>query len=392
MDSDELSTRDNVSSECSSSTISEEQNVFEQMTEFPNHIVGEEQKYLSALSFSMSIPVDTLQKPHGSGDSCHIDKSSGSCERKDAFEHSYHKGILTSQITMPGKSKESNWPHILDVQFSDCLSDKDWPERDCFENQSVNDGEDKEGPRSHPMDFSSKVNERIMGALKEGSSYFRKRIVDSNALIEEAFGKIEHQNTSYTSNTFALRQWKVNYHNNFLSMNPMLTKNNFLHLMPGERCRTDLGNPLAYFDFSYIKDPCKVFPVKVPAGLMDFGASTTSVRSDHHAKQGSAGDNVLIEKTIVSDFQRSSDSKGHAKGDASLTNVSGGSCWESLLGRFRDTVINRVEDHRESLAAIFDMPLDFIIDTCLLQEIMLQYPHLLALWCFFCQVCALWRG
>ncbi|XP_062015511.1 uncharacterized protein LOC133732069 isoform X1 [Rosa rugosa] len=371
LDSDELSTRDNVcytadayeSSECSSSTISEEQNVFEQMTEFPNHIVGEEQKYLSALSFSMSIPVDTLQKPHGSADSCHIDKISRTCERKDAFGHSHHKGILTSQIS--------------DVQFSDCLSDKDWPERDYFENQSVIDIECKEGLKSRPTDFASKVNERIMGSLKEGSSYFRKRIMDSNALIEEAFGKVEPQKASYTSDTFALQQWKVNYHNNFLSMNPMLTKNNFLHLTsrPGERCKTDLGDSLAYFDFSHIKDPCKVFPVKVPVGLMDSGASTTSVRSDHHLKQCSAEADVLIGRTIVSDSLPSSDSKGHTKGDATLTNVSGGSCWESLLGRFSDTVINRVEDHRESLAATFDIPLDFIIDTCLLQEIMLQYKY-----------------
>nr|XP_011463187.1 PREDICTED: gamma-tubulin complex component 6 isoform X2 [Fragaria vesca subsp. vesca] len=365
LDSDELSTRDYTadeyeSSECSSSTMSEEQNVLKRTPEFPSHIIVEEQKYFSALSFSIGIPVDTVQKPHGCADSCLIDKIS-SCEREDAFGHSHHKGILMSQM--------------LDVQFSDCLSDKDWP--DYFEKQSVIDIEYKEGLKSSPTDFASKVNERITGALKEGSSYFRKRIMDNNASIEEAFGKIESQKASNTSDTFALRQWKVNYHNNFLSMNPMLTKNNFLHLTsrPEERCKTDHGDSLAYFDFSHIKDPCKVFPMKVPVGLMDYRASNTNGRSDHHVKECSSGDDVLIGRTIVSDFLPSSDLRGHSEGDATSTNVSGGSCWESLLGRFGDTVVNRLEDHRESLAASFDMPLDFIIDKCLLQEIMLQYKY-----------------
>ncbi|PQQ18448.1 hypothetical protein Pyn_00215 [Prunus yedoensis var. nudiflora] len=360
LDSGELSARDGLSdltdlyesSESSFDSTSAEQNVSEQMVELPNHIVGLEQKYLSALSFSMSMPVDNLQKPHVREESCHIvSDQSRLCERRDALAHSHHK---------------------------DCLSDKDWPEGGLFESYSAIDEEYKDGQSSHPMDSPSKVNERILEALKEGTSYFRKRVGTTSALIEEAYGKDQPQNVTYTSSDlFTLQQWKVNSHNNFLSMNPMLTKNNLLHLItkPGERYRREFGHSLPCFEFSLIKDPFKVCLEKLPAGLMDSNASVTSVRSDRFGKQDFGGDSVSIDKTKVSDSLPFSDSKDHDQENANLTNVSGGSCWESLLGRFSDTVVNRVEDRRQSLSEIFEIPLDFIIDKCLLQEIMLQYKY-----------------
>ncbi|BBH05401.1 Spc97 / Spc98 family of spindle pole body component [Prunus dulcis] len=340
LDSGELSARDGLSdltdsyesSECSFDSTSAEQNVSEQMVELPNHIVGMEQKYLSALSFSMSMPVDNLQKPHVREESCHIvSDQSRLCERRDALAHSHHKGVFTSQISVPIKPKESNLSAMSDVQFADCLSDKDWPEGGLFESYSAIDEEYKDGRRSHPMDSPSKVNERIPEALKEGTSYFRKRVGTNSALIEEAYGKDQPQNVTYTSSDlFTLQQWKV--------------------------CLE-----------------------KLPAGLMDSNASVTSVKSDRFGKQDFGGDSVSIDKTKVSDSLPFSDSKDHDQENANLTNVSGGSCWESLLGRFSDTVINRVEDHGQSLSEIFEIPLDFIIDKCLLQEIMLQYPYFCAL-------------
>ncbi|CAL2265662.1 unnamed protein product [Prunus armeniaca] len=387
LDSGELSARDGLSdltdsyesSECSFDSTSAEQNVSEQMVELPNHIVGLEQKYLSALSFSMSMPVDNLQKPHVREESCHIvSDQSRLCERRDALAHSHHKGVFTSQISVPIKPKESNLSAMSDIQFADCLSDKDWPEGGLFESYSAIDEEYKDGRRSHPMDSPSKVNERILEALKEGTSYFRKGVGTNSALIEEAYGKDQPQNVTYpSSDLFTLQQWKVNSHNNFLSMNPMLTKNNLLHLItkPGERYGREFGHSLPCFEFSLIKDPFKVDLEKLPAGLMDSNASVTSVKSDRFRKQDFGGDTVSIDKTKLSDSLPFSDSEDHDQENANLTNVSGGSCWESLLGRFSDTVVNRVEDHRQSLSEIFEIPLDFIIDKCLLQEIMLQYKY-----------------
>ncbi|XP_068338758.1 uncharacterized protein [Pyrus communis] len=382
MDFDELSARDGLSdlvdtyesSECSTSSYSEEQDVSEQNIELPNNINEWEQNYLSALSFSMSSPVDNLQNPRVCEDSCHIITDPNIfCEERDSPVHSHNEG--TSQISVPVKPKESNWSCMSSAQLVNCISAKDWPESSSFDNYSVIDKEYSDGPRSHPMGSASKVNERIIGALKEGT--FKKGI-ETHALIEEASGKNQSRNATYTSSDLlTLQRWKVNSHNNFLSMNPMLTKTNLIHLItkPGQRHRTDFGVYLPYFDFSFIKDPVKVYLEKPPAGLSDSSASASSVRRDHLGKQGYGGHNVLIDKTEVSDFLPISDTKDRNQADANLTNVSGGSCWESLLGRFSDTVVNRVEDHRQCKPENFEIPLDFIIDKCLLQEIMLQYKY-----------------
>ncbi|KAM2838490.1 hypothetical protein COP1_030203 [Malus domestica] len=276
--------------------------------------------------------------------------------------------MFTSQISVPVKPKESNWSCISGAQFVNCVSTKDWPKSNPFESYSVVDKEDRDGQRSHTMDSASKVNERIIGALKEAT--FRKRIETNNSLIEEASAKNQPLNATYTSSDLlTLQHWKVNSHNNFLSMIPILTKTNIIHMItkPGERDRTDFGGALPYFDFSFIKDPFKVCLQKPPAGLLDSSASASSVWRDHLGKQCSGGDNVLIDKTKVSDFLPYSDSKDHNQADANLTNVTGGSCWESLLGRFSDTVVSRVEDHRQGTGDSFEIPLDFIIDKCLLQ-------------------------
>ncbi|CAN6691923.1 unnamed protein product [Malus baccata var. baccata] len=384
LDFDELSARDGQSdlvdtyesSECSTSSYSEEQDVLEQNIELPNNINELEQKYVSALSFSMSSPVDNLQNPRVCEDSCHIITDPNRfCEERDSPVHSHHEGMFTSQISVPVKPKESNWSCMSSAQLVDCISAKDWPESSSFESYSVIDKEYSNGPRSHPMGSASKVNERIIGALKEGT--FKKGI-ETHALIEEASGKNQSRNATYTSSDLlTLQRWKVNSHNNFLSMNPMLIKTNLIHLItkPGQRYITDLGDYLPYFDFSFIKDPFKVYLEKPPAGLSDSSASASSVRRDHLGKQGYGGHNVLIDKAKVSVFLPISDTKDHNQADANLTNVSGGSCWESLLGRFSDTVVNRVEDHRQCKPENFEIPLDFIIHKCLLQEIMLQYKY-----------------
>lgn len=394
IDSDDSSTMDEFSYmmdkyeslDSLSSNSSEEQIESEQLIELPNHMVGLEQKYLSALSFSLSTPTDiALQKPHQCKKSCHIESGShGICERTDCLGHQVHshqREMILSDMSVMLEPGESNWSCISDIQHKDSIPDKAWPLGGPLQHSfDVVEGY-KNDSRLYPSDSGLKPSKRYMGVPREGMSYFSEMIAPCNALTGEA-GKDLLENDTYTR----LQQWKHNYGSNFLSMNPMLTTNAFLHLMskPGERCSTDYGQSLPYFDFTSVEDPCQLCVVQLPAGsehefgsgirlLVDSHASTATSKGDNHGKQGYSGDDVLTDNTKVSCVYSPLDLKDHNQ--EVITNLSGGSSWESLLDSDINTVDINFGGHRPSLSAMFEIPLDFIIDKCLLQEIMLQYKY-----------------
>uniref|UniRef100_A0A2N9EPG6 Gamma-tubulin complex component n=1 Tax=Fagus sylvatica TaxID=28930 RepID=A0A2N9EPG6_FAGSY len=361
------------SSECSSSNSSEEQIESEQLIEPPSHT-----KYLSALSFSVSNSMDiSLQKPRHYKNSCHIENNShGICEVTDSLGHDVHshnQGVLLSQLSVLLESEESNCSFTSDILHTDSLPDKVWSLGCPHKDSDLN------------------LRKTNVGVIKEGTSYFCKILATLDASIREATGKGQLENSTYTpSHLYTLRSCKSYYQSNCLSENPMLTKYAFLHSMskPGERCNADYGRSLPYFDFTSVEDPCKLCVEQVAAGsvheigselplLMDSHASSTSSKSDHHGQQGYDGDHVLIDNTEASCYIRSpSDLKDHKQ--EAIKNVSGGSSWESLLGNSSVTIDSSVGDHRQSLLAMFEIPLDFIIEKCLLQEIILQSGVLLS--------------
>jgi gamma-tubulin complex component 6 len=376
------------SSECSSTNSSEEQIEPEQLIEPPNHMAGLETKYLSALTFSMSTSMDiSSQKPRQFKKSFDIASDShGTHEITDCLCHDVHsqyKDMFLSNGSMLLESRESC---TSDIQHTDTLPDKAWPpgqpQKQLF---NVFEGYG-DNSRSHPAD-SQKLSKRNVGVIKEGTSYFSKTLATLNASLEEASGKGQQENPTYSPYSYTLQQWKPNYRSNFLSMNPMLTNYALLHSMSklGERCSTDYGCSLPYFDFTSVEDPCKL-SVELGAGSghefgselllhVDSHASSTSSKSEHHGKQGHDGDHVLFDNTEVCHVYSPSDLKGHNQ--EVTKNVSGGSNWETLLGTTSDTIDNSVGGHRQILSAMFEIPLDFIIEKCLQQEIMLQYPCLI---------------
>lgn len=62
-----------------------------------------------------------------------------------------------------------------------------------------------------------------------------------------------------------------------------------------------------------------------------------------------------------------------------LPNESGGGCWEILLNGTSNNNDIRPSQHNTSVAAVSDIPLDFVLEKCLLEEIQLQYPEVLNL-------------
>lgn len=379
------------SSESASLNSSEEQNDFE----LPKSLVGLEQKYLSALCFvSPSISINnSLQKPpqseklYSTENKLHeICKSADSSEH---FEYSHHNGAISSHIPVHFESEESNWSWMSEDQYAGNQHGSSWPLGGLLKNP-FNDINKTNLPSS---ECGIKMSNRNVGVLKEEDiSHFGKKIDTYNSLAVKANDKDQHENRTYASpNSFNSQSWNLKYHCNILSMNPMLTKSGFLHTMsnPGGRHSSDHGESFPFFDFSYVEDPLKlcVEKLNVSSGhgfgfgagaespsFTDSDASAISDMRNYHDKKDYNGDDTSIDNT-KSYICSSLDVNQCNQEDVVSANVSGGSSWETLLASSGNAVNNSVGQHTLSLGGVFEMPLEFIINKCLLPEILLQYKY-----------------
>lgn len=382
----ELGTSD--SSECSSLSGSEEQAEAEQLIEQGNGLVGYEQRCSSSLRFSMSSPTDTaLRKPTQSEISRDIETdSSKNSEENNFVGHFmgvYDKKRTSSHEFPPPDSEESKSSCMFDN--IDSVIGKCW-QLGLPKNSVYNDKWHSFYPRSDYCDSVQEASETNMGILNADLPYFTHMTSAKDVLIEKASGADQLKNRNSTSSLFALQPWKVNYHPNFLSRNPMLKKNACFHLvtMPKEKCSTAYGPSLPCFDFSTVEDPCKASVEKFAASFRhEFGSQVplhitspaTSGKSHDKGKQGCDGEAVLFDNARACVSDSSVHLKEQDKEAVVSTNGCGGTSWQSLLKSFSYTENESVGDHRESLSSTFEIPLDFVIDKCLLQEILLQYKY-----------------
>lgn len=376
------------SSECSSLSGSEEQAEAEQLIEQGNGLVGYEQRCSSSLRFSMSSPTDTaLRKPTQSEISRDIETdSSKNSEENNFVGHFmgvYDKKRTSSHEFPPPDSEESKSSCMFDN--IDSVIGKCW-QLGLPKNSVYNDKWHSFYPRSDHCDSVQEASETNMGILNADLPYFTHMTSAKDVLIEKASGADQLKNRNSTSSLFALQPWKVNYHPNFLGRNPMLKKNSCFHLvtMPKEKCSTAYGPSLPCFDFSTVEDPCKASVEKFAASFQhEFGSQVplhitspaTSGKSHDKGKQGCDGEAVLFDNSRACVSESSVHLKEQDKEAVVSTNGCGGTSWQSLLKSFSYTENESVGDHRESLSSTFEIPLDFVIDKCLLQEILLQYKY-----------------
>lgn len=370
------------SSECSSLSGSEGQTETEQLIERHNGLLGQEQKYLSSLRFYTNSPIDnTLQKPIQIERSHNVENDLPEDRgKKDALGHfvqSYHEKTSFSHMFLPLGLQESNISSMSDP--TDSFSSNCWS-LDLSDNSVFDDDGYKFSQRLDQCNSALEVSNTNMGFLSRMTS-------TKDVFIEKATGGDQLENGSNTSVLPTLPPWKVNGLGNFLSTNPMLRKNACFHLVSNSGVNSSIayGKSLTYFDFSNVEDPFKVSMEKLAAGLShEFGPEVPSYATAaakrgkcyDKSKQGYGGDDVLIDNARAPSSHSPLDLEELDRETVVSTDFCGWSSWESLLGSFRYIETAGTGDLRKSLSSMFEIPLDFIIDKCLLQEILLQYPFI----------------
>ncbi|KAK7308197.1 hypothetical protein VNO77_41797 [Canavalia gladiata] len=375
---DEFSLLDDVCglSESSSLHSSEEQLDCDELSGWSCPVVVQ-QNHLSALSFLKSTTLN-----NSIHNSCHLEKSGSdshvTCDKMDGIDHlvkSFDGGVISSHMSNPLDPGISNWAKFS-AKYRESLIDSCSVMGHLLKKSFDNDGT-----------VNQKVTEKHLGSLRY-SMLCHDVITTSDTLSGEARTENQPDNNTLDSNLYGFQPQK--YYNqcnhpsiNPLSMNPMWTRNSLLHLMGrnGEKYKADQEQPLPYFNFSTVEDPCKVYMDKFPANsrctnassfILDNNVSTWDDKNNEYGEIGHGREDGLVDAPKLC-FDPSLDLMDHKHNV--LMAVSGGSSWERLLGRFRKTG-NCDDTQKQRLSSTFEIPLDIIIDKCLLQEIMLQYPYL----------------
>lgn len=362
MDTEVLSITDEYSyaedlletSDCSFSESSEEQN--EADLNFASGEVGP--NYISALDFSLSSSADhKMQNLYHSEFSCFMEDY--------PFKINQRSGYCGETYLVSSEQKISQTPETL-VSSS---------EHDPF-----HIGRGTHNTWSHSSDYGLEARMQNYEVLNSDLDGLENacRVSDSN--------KDQHWlQTCASSKTFNFHLSKPKYDSTFFSMNPILNRSSFFdrRTILGERGHANhIGS---YFDFTSVKDPVKTYAVK----LVDdhgpkFGAelpvkietSGAGIVTSNHPDTENQNDVIIEGNGKLCNASSPPHEKDSDEEHLILPNVSGGSTWESLLGRSGNIVDKPIRDDMIKLVTGADMPLDFVIKKCVLDEILHQYPYI----------------
>ncbi|KZV44463.1 hypothetical protein F511_19364 [Dorcoceras hygrometricum] len=348
------------SSECSSSEISEEKNEVELL----HHAVQtKEQGYLDALDFSLSFfPDHKIPNVYPRAGSCFMEDVQ--CKIDDASGYVSHPFYKEKNLLVTDKkSLQTLGTEVPSSSYSQWF----------FGSQHIHGGAD--GKSWLPSD-----------GCGLDSSMRNCDLLDANSDLSENSSKVNISNkyrhpqgTFVSSQTCNLLPWKLKYDSSFFSMNPTWDRSSFFNLktMHGRRHLANYG--VAYFDFASVKDPLKEYADKLSGQTVVNSMNDLSVVPE----APETGVDIIhdIGKCSDTDVRNNAESSNVLspllkKESGPLPNIPDCCSWESLLGRFGNVVNRSHRDHRSRFLAAAEMPLDFVIKTCLLDEILLQYRYL----------------
>ncbi|XP_055833261.1 uncharacterized protein LOC129902197 [Solanum dulcamara] len=377
------------SSDCSWEDNSEEQSVFDLLSNAPGNVVELKPDYLSALSFTDDGLLQKQKFPHDETSCPPEYVSYETCKRMEISCFSTdvsNSERVACDSSLPYRSEEKSMLQTLDNQITNSRQNTSWLP-DCFPGNLLNN--DRRSSKTtwlHAFEIEPEISSCRFGVqlnVDSGGS-----VLPQNPSVPEAYEQDHHPNRAcnFLSST-SLPSWQLKHHSDFFSMNPILTKSSLNPKRESEKmCARDSREPYPFFDFTSIKDPCKVYIEKFSASSRDqLGAgdsvltSTTATSAiltscQHNLKDYS--DENLENKAELSHTCSSVSSKVLYEKVSSLENVAGGSGWERLLANSSKISCTTANYPKTSLVTVLEMPLDHIIKKCLLEEILLQYKYL----------------
>ncbi|KAL3518746.1 hypothetical protein ACH5RR_021335 [Cinchona calisaya] len=370
-------------SESSSHNSFDEHSDSEQM---PNDSMGFYPSYLSSLSFSFGFSaensVQKLSKTEISENLSKVCEKTQGCYGMDSYlEGSNVKGSSFPQfgernLLVNADHKPINSEPDVCLQVG-CLPDS---------LSRVKTGNNN-STWFHITDSELEVRSRMFGGWRTGMLNCSDTVFPRNALKETTNNKHQHPDGNCpSSNSFCLQSWNSKYSTRFLSMNPTLSKGCFINSSDNfeERC-LNYKEPLSYFDFTSVRDPRKYCQEKLASSFRlrygfensistDTTADAAIITSDYYGKESCSNKNKE-EKTKTFEVYLSSDSVMDRGEYALCANHTGGSNWETMLACVGNTSNITDIDYRKNSTAVFDIPLDYIIEKCLWEEILLQYRY-----------------
>ncbi|KFK33855.1 hypothetical protein AALP_AA5G068900 [Arabis alpina] len=325
-------------------------------------LVGPSPNYLSALRFSVA--------------------SDGNCNQ-NLVQHSEF-GYIDNNSVMKGEKADTHrqWMDTEpeestevceNEKFRGPLSIKSWPLGGLTRNPFCADKKYAQDDSEYQQVHSGVKMElwNIMNT-DESTLFLNNTLTGDNCSKHER--KKELLENCPSSNLYMLKDTKMNYPYEVLSMNPVL-RCDFLR-KHGNTNRSDQGKSLLWFDFSAVDDPSKTCLARIPVGFpigmhLESHRFQTDRKSHRHANLECGIDRVNVEDPKVPCSYLPSSLNGCA--EEKKSNAFGGSKWEGMLSRSNNPESNASRDCRQNSSGSFELPLDFVIDKCLLQEILLQY-------------------
>ncbi|KAL5650290.1 hypothetical protein ACJX0J_041099, partial [Zea mays] len=154
-----------------------------------------------------------------------------------------------------------------------------------------------------------------------------------------------------------------------LSLNPIL-KNAACYCTESDVQQKSKNQSLASFDFESVMDPCEVYCARSTSCLVEFVNGATIIQPSTHPCERLDCSPKLLQAQTRSQASLTSSGEMSTR-DSLQKNVYGGAFWErSLLYNDKSK-----EKPAVDFSSQFDMPLDIVINKCIMEEVLLQYKY-----------------